>query len=172
MKKLNIRDIAVFAMLGALMFAGKKIMEFLPNVHPLTFLTVAYTAVYRRRAIYPVIVYLVLETFISGGISWLVPYYYIFPLCHIVTLCVPSTLSNVKKQICYTAICTFFGIAFGTLYAPWQAIMWGLSFSKTLTWIAVGFPYDVIHAAGNFALSFAILPIVKGLEKAKKAYKN
>ncbi|MBQ6614406.1 MAG: hypothetical protein IIX18_03705 [Clostridia bacterium] len=172
MKKLSIRDITVFAMLGALMFAGKKIMEFLPNVHPLTLLTVVYTVVYRRRAIYPIIVYLVLETFISGSFMWTVPYYYIFPLCHFAALLVPADFSDVKKQVCYTFICTFFGIAFGSLYAPWQAFMWGLDFTKTLRWIAVGLPYDVIHAAGNFALSFAILPIVKGLEKTKKVYKN
>jgi hypothetical protein len=154
------------------MFAGKKIMEFLPNVHPVTFLTVAYTVVYRRRAIYPLAVYFALETLISGNFVWIVQYFYIFPLCHIVTLLVPDGFSNAKKQICYTLICTFFGIAFGTLYSPWQAIMWGLDFTKTLRWIAVGLPYDVIHAAGNFALSFAILPIVNGIRKADKVRKN
>lgn len=158
-------------MLGALMFAGKKIMEFLPNVHPLTVLTVVYTAVYRKKAIFPIIVYLLLETVVSGGFTWVVPYYYIFPLCYFVTLLVPENMSKGKKQICYTAICAFFGIAFGTLYAPWQAIMYGLSFKKTLMWIAAGFTFDIVHAIGNFALSFTILPLARGLKRASIAAK-
>lgn len=171
MKKLSIRDIAVFAMLGALMFAGKKIMEFLPNVHPLTALTIVYTIVYRRRGIFPLIVYLLLETVVSGGITWIVPYYYIFPLCHLVTLLVPRNLSGWKAQVCYTAICTFFGISFGTLYAPWQVIMYGLSFEKTLAWIAAGLSFDIVHAVGNFAMSFAILPLAQGLTRARSSLK-
>ncbi len=155
-------------MLGALMFAGKKFMEFLPNVHPLTFLTVVYTAVYRRCAIYPVAVYLLLETAVSG-FFWIVPYYYIFPLCHFAVLCVPSGMAKGKKQFFYTLICTFFGIAFGALYAPWQAVMYGLDLEKTLSWIAVGLPYDIIHAASNFILSFAVMPIARGLERARTA---
>ncbi|MBR5539448.1 MAG: hypothetical protein IKU61_06075 [Clostridia bacterium] len=162
MKKLTVRDIAVFAMLGALMFAGKKIMEFLPNVHPLAVLTMVYTIAYRRRGIFPIIVYLLLET-AFGGFLWTVPYYYIFPLCHAATLLVPADASKWKRQICYTAICTFFGIAFGCLYAPWQAIMWGLSFEKTLAWIAAGAYFDIIHGIGNFALSFAIIPLAGAL---------
>ena len=162
MKKLTIRDVAVFAMLGALMFAGKKIMEFLPNVHPVALLTMVYTVAYRRRGIFPVIVYLLLET-AFGGFLWTVPYYYIFPLCYVATLLVPAGLSRGKRQICYTVICTFFGIAFGCLYAPWQAVMWGLSFEKTLAWIAAGLYFDIIHAVGNFALSFAIIPLAEAL---------
>lgn len=157
-------------MLGALMFAGKKIMEFFPNVHPLTLLTVAYTVVYRRRGIFPVIVYLLLETAISGGFMWIVPYYYIFPLCHLLTLAVPRGISKMGAQICYTLICTFFGISFGALYAPWQAIMYGLSFEKTLAWIASGLPFDIVHAVSNFLLSFAVIPIAKGLETVKATY--
>ena len=164
MKRLNIREITLFAILGALMFAGKKIMEFIPNVHPLTLLTVVYTVVFRRRGIFPVMVYLLLES-VFGGFVWSVPYYYIFPLCYLLTLLVPKGVSRWKKQVCYTAICTFFGIAFGCLYAPWQAVMWGLSFEKTLMWIAAGFTFDIIHAVGNFALSFAVIPLANGFDR-------
>ena len=79
--RLTVREITVFAMLGAVMFAGKKLVEWIPNVHPATMLTMVYTLAYRKKGIIPVIVYLVLETVFTGGITWLVPYYYIFPLC-------------------------------------------------------------------------------------------
>ena len=79
--RLTVREITVFAMLGAVLFAGKKLVEWIPNVHPATMLTMVYTLAYRKKGIIPVIVYLVLETVFTGGITWLVPYYYIFPLC-------------------------------------------------------------------------------------------
>ncbi len=168
-KRLTAREVAIFAMLGALMLASKTLLEAVPNIHPVTMLLMVYTVVYRKKAIFPLFVYLVLDT-LKWGIMTMVPYFYIFPLCWLCTLCVPTTLSNAKKQICYTAICTFFGLAFGTLYAPWQALVFMKSFklSKILAWIAAGLPYDLLHAAGNFAASLLILPLSALLLKLEK----
>ena len=167
--KLGAREVTVFAMLGALMLASKTLLEAVPNIHPVTMLLMVYTAVYRKKAIFPLLVYLVLDT-LKWGIMTMVPYFYIFPLCWLVTLFVPSTLSNEKKQISYTAICTFFGLAFGALYAPWQAFVFMKTTdpAKIFAWIAAGFPYDLIHAAGNFAASFLILPLSALLTKLEK----
>ena len=41
--KLTARETAVFAMLGAIMYASKIIMEFAPNIHLLGVFTIAYT---------------------------------------------------------------------------------------------------------------------------------
>ena len=51
--KLTVRETAVFAMLGALMYASKMIMEVIPNVHLLGMFIVAFTVVYRKKALYP-----------------------------------------------------------------------------------------------------------------------
>ena len=118
----------------------------------------------------PIIVYISLQALFFPGL-WLVPYCYIFPLCYLVTLLLPRDMSRVKAQICYTAVCTLFGLLFGTLYAPWQALIFFKSFElhKILAWIASGFPYDVVHAIGNFAASFLIIPLVKLLLKIEKS---
>lgn len=50
--KLTAREIAVFGMLGAVMFASKLLMEFAPNIHLLGTFIVAFTVVYRRKALY------------------------------------------------------------------------------------------------------------------------
>ena len=52
--KLTIREIAVFGMLGALMYASKMLMEVLPNIHLLGVFTIAFTVVYRKKALYPI----------------------------------------------------------------------------------------------------------------------
>ena len=52
--KLTIRETAIFAMLGSVMYASKMVMEILPNVHLLGVFTIAYTIVYRKKALYPI----------------------------------------------------------------------------------------------------------------------
>ena len=51
--KLTVRETAVFAMLGALMYCSKMIMEIVPNVHLLGMFVVAFTVVYRKRPCIP-----------------------------------------------------------------------------------------------------------------------
>lgn len=159
-------DTAVFALLGALMFAGKKLMEWIPNVHPLTMLVMVYTIVYRRKAVFPIFVYLAMDTAVTGGFTWIVPYYYIFPLYWLITLLLPRRLPAACATILYSVVCALFGLAFGTLYAPWQALMYRLSFEKTIAWIVAGLPWDVMHALGNLAASVLILPLVRLIRRA------
>ncbi len=165
-KRLTTHEIAVFALLGAIMLASKTLLEAVPNIHPVTMLLMTYTVVYRKKAIFPLVIYLVLDT-LKWGIMTMVPYFYIFPLCWLCTMAVPRSLSRGKQQLCYTVICTLFGLLFGTLYAPWQAFVFMKSFelSKIAAWIVAGLPYDLIHAAGNFAASFLILPIAALIRK-------
>ena len=42
------KEIALFGMFGALMFASKKLMEVFPNVHLIGVIIVAITVVYRK----------------------------------------------------------------------------------------------------------------------------
>ena len=48
------REIPIFAMLGAVMYASKIIMEFAPNIHLIGVFTVAFTVVYRQKALYAI----------------------------------------------------------------------------------------------------------------------
>ena len=52
--KLTTKETAIFAMLGAVMYASKIIMEFAPNIHLLGTFTIAYTIVYRKKALYQI----------------------------------------------------------------------------------------------------------------------
>ena len=50
----------VFAMLGALMFASKKLMEALPNIHLIGLLVTVSTIVFRKKALFPIYIYVLL----------------------------------------------------------------------------------------------------------------
>ncbi|MBR2621042.1 MAG: hypothetical protein IKC97_01560, partial [Clostridia bacterium] len=62
----RIFEMVLFAMLGALMFCSDLIMEALPNIHLLGMLIVVYTIVFRRKALIPLYVYVLLMGVFSG----------------------------------------------------------------------------------------------------------
>jgi hypothetical protein len=55
----------------------------------------------------------------------------------------PKQMPKRVSSIIYMLVCALHGLVFGILYAPAQALMFGLSFEATLAWIASGFPFDM-----------------------------
>ncbi len=161
----RLRDLIIFAMLGALMLIGKMIFEPLPNVHPLAALVMIYTLVYRSRALIPIYVYVFLQGLIAGFNLWWIPYLYIWTVLWGLTMLLPKKLPTGIAIFIYPLICALHGIMFGTLYAPVQAIMFSLDLSAMIKWIIAGLPFDLIHAVGNFAAGFLVLPISRALKR-------
>ena len=64
--KLNVKEIAVFSMLGAMMYASKVLMELLPNIHLIGVFIVALTVVYRKKALYPLYVFVFVTGLLNG----------------------------------------------------------------------------------------------------------
>jgi energy-coupling factor transport system substrate-specific component len=149
----------VFAMLGSIMFVSKIIMELLPNVHLLGMLTVTYTAVFRKKALIPIYIYVVLNGVYAGFAMWWIPYLYIWAILWAITMLVPKSLPKRVKCIVYPIICSIFGFAFGTLYAPMQALMFGMNFKAMLAWIVAGIPFDLIHGISNLFTGMLIVPL-------------
>ena len=80
--KLKVREIAVFAMLGAVMYASKMLMEIAPNVHLLGVFTIAFTVVYRKKALYPIYTYILLNGIFCGFAIYISgPFYGELPCC-------------------------------------------------------------------------------------------
>ena len=88
--KLKTREIAIFGMLGAIMYLSKIIMEWIPNVHLLGMLTMTYTLIYRRKALYPIYVYVFLNGALAGFNTWWIPYLYIWTVLWAVTMLLPK----------------------------------------------------------------------------------
>ena len=152
-------------MLGTIMYISKIIMEFLPNIHLLGVLTVVYTIVYRRKALIPIYIYVMLNGLFAGFNMWWVPYTYIWTLLWGITMLLPQ---NMPKKIAipvYCLVCGLHGFLYGTLYAPAQALMFGLNFNQTVAWVISGIPFDIIHGVSNLALGFLIVPLSELLTK-------
>lgn len=168
-KGLKLREIAVFGMLGGLMYASKLIMEMLPNVHLIGVFTVAITVVYRRKALYPIYTFIFLVGLFNGFSTWWLPYLYIWLPLWGAAMLLPREMPKAIAPIAYSLICSAHGFLFGTLYAPAQALLFGLNFEGTIAWIAAGLPFDIIHGVSNFVCGLLIVPIIKALKIAKNS---
>lgn len=166
--KLSIKEITMFSMLGALMYLSKVIMEFAPNVHLLGVLTMAYTIVYRKKALYPIYIYVILNGVFCGFAPWWIPYLYLWTVLWGVTMLLPKKLPKKAAPVIYMVVCAAHGFLFGTLYAPVQAILYGLSFKGTIAWIMAGLPWDFIHGVSNFFCGALIVPISAILKRAER----
>ena len=152
-------------MLAALMLCTKVIMEVLPNIHLLGMLTILYTLLFRVKALIPIYIYVFLNGLLAGFNAWWVPYLYIWTVLWAVTMLLPKKMPQKVGAIVYPSLCALHGLAFGILYAPAQAIMFGLTFEETVAWVLTGIPFDLIHMIGNFAVGLLILPLYKVLSR-------
>lgn len=166
--KLTIREITIFSMLGAVMYASKLIMEFVPNIHLLGVFTIAFTVVYRKKALYPIYIYVILNGMFSGFPAWWLPYLYLWTVLWGVVMLLPKNMPKKAQPIVYMVVCSLHGFLFGTLYAPAQALLYGLSFQGMIAWILAGLPWDCIHGMSNFFCGMLILPVISALRLADK----
>ena len=168
--RLDLRHKAIFSMLGAVMFASKLLLELLPNIHLLGMFTIAYTVVYRRRALIPIYVYVLLNGIFCGFAAWWLPYLYLWAILWGVTMLLPRGLRPRLAVPMYMAVCGLHGLLFGTLYAPAQALLFGLDWQAMLAWIAAGLTFDLIHAVSNTVFGTLVLPFTLLLRKLENRY--
>ena len=153
-------------MLGAVMYASKLLMELAPNIHLLGVFTIAFTVVYRKKALYPIYIYVILNGIFCGFAAWWIPYLYIWTVLWGIVMLLPENMPKKIRPFIYMAVCAAHGFLFGTLYAPMQAVLYGLSFQGMISWIIAGLPFDFVHGVSNFFCGILIMPVISVLRLA------
>lgn len=161
-------DIIVFTLLGVIMFLSKLLMEYLPNFHLLGTLITAYTIVYRKDALKPIYIFVLISGIFYGFAIWWIPYLYVWTILWGMIMLLPKNMKPKVAVPVYMVISGLHGLLYGVLYAPAQALLFGLDFKGMLAWIAAGFSFDIMHCVGNVVLGILILPIVSALKKFHK----
>ncbi len=162
----------MFGMLGALMYASKVLMEMAPNIHLLGVFIVAFTVVYRRKALYPIYIYVILCGIFGGFSAWWIPYLYVWTILWGWVMLLPENLPAKIRPLVYMAVSAAHGFLFGTLYAPAQALLFGMDFKEMAAWIIAGLPWDCIHGISNFFCGVLIVPVISILRLAEKSGEN
>ena len=80
----------------------------------------------------------------------------------------PQNMPKKIRPIVYMLVNASHGFLFGTLYAPAQAILFGLSFKGMIAWIIAGLPWDFVHGVSNFCCGVLIVPIVSLLRRLER----
>lgn len=166
--KLKLFDIAVFAMMGALMFVSKIIMEFLPNMHLIGVFIIALTVVYRWGALLPIGVFVILTGLYGGFAPWWYSYLYVWAVLWAMAMLIPQKLPQKIEVPVYSAVCGLHGFLFGALCAPAEALLWGFNFKQTIAWIISGLTFDIIHGVSNIILGLLIVPVIMVFKRAYK----
>ena len=156
-------------MLAAIMFCSKKVMEGLPNIHLVGMLTITYTVVYRTKALIPIYLYVFLDgLFLGFNTAW-VPYLYIWTILWAVTMLLPKKMPDKIAVPVYMLFAGLHGLLYGTLYAPFQALAFGLDLNGMVSWIMMGLPFDLIHGVSNFIVGLFTLPVIKALRLSTRS---
>lgn len=137
-------------------------------MHMLGMFTMLLTVVYRKKALVPIYLYVLLNGVVSGFSMWWVPYLYIWTVLWAVTMLLPRNMSKTAQMIVYPIVCALHGLLFGVLYAPAQAVMFSLSFEQTVAWVVAGLPFDAVHAVSNLVTGLLIYPLSLLLKKLNK----
>lgn len=167
-KGLSIYELVLLPILGVLMFVSKLMMEFLPNIHLLGMLIMVYTLVYRWKALIPIYIHVFLLLFIGGFAPWWIPNLYTWTVLWVVTMLLPRRMPRRVCYMVYPIVCALHGLTYGIIYAPAQALMYGLDWRGMVAWIAAGLPFDAIHGVGNLLTGLLIVPMVELLRRLNR----
>lgn len=166
--KLNVKEVAVFSMLGAMMYASKVLMDLLPNIHLIGTFIVAITVVYRKKALYPLYIFVFVTGLINGFAMWWIPYLYIWTVLWAAVMLLPKNMPAKLRPVIYMLVCGAHGLLYGILYAPAQALLFGLNFDGMIAWIIAGLPFDITHGISNLVCGLLICPLITILRKSQR----
>ena len=159
-KKLTIREITLFAVLGAMMFALQVVMAPLPNIEPVSLLVMIFAAVFGWKALYPVYVFVVMEILFYGISTWNIYYLYVWAV-----LAFAAILMRKQTQpLAWALLSAMYGLMFGALCGIVDIFIGGFGYAAA-KWVS-GIPFDLLHCGGNFVIALIMFrPLRTALEK-------
>ena len=158
--KLLLCEIALFGVLGGLMFALKVAMSGLPNIEPVSLLVMVYAVVFGKKCFYSIYVYVVFEIFLFGLGIWNIYYLYIWAILAFIAI----AFRKAENPVIWAVISGAFGLLFGAFCMPVDIFIGGFGYAAA-RWVS-GIPFDLLHCAGNFVIALVLfVPIRKLLSQ-------
>ncbi|MBQ8918077.1 MAG: hypothetical protein IJ044_05095 [Oscillospiraceae bacterium] len=147
----------LFGILGAMTFAAKYVMSFLPNIEPVSLMVMLFAVVFGRKWVYPVYLYVALEILFYGISLWNINYLYIWAVLAVVAY----SLRRMQQPLGWAVLSGGFGLVFGALCGIVDIFIGGFSYAAA-KWVS-GIPFDILHCAGNFTIALVLFKPMRGL---------
>ena len=159
-KKLTVREITLFAVLGAMTFALQVAMAPLPNIEPVSLLVMVFAVVFGWKCLYPVYVFVVMEILFYGISTWNVYYLYVWTVLALGAI----MMRKAEHPLAWALLSGIYGLFFGALCGIVDIFIGGFAYAAA-KWVS-GIPFDLLHCAGNFGIALIMFdPLRKLLEK-------
>ena len=159
---MKVKELAVLALLGAILHVSQVAMAFLPNVEPVSILVLVYTLVFGRKALAAVYAYVFLQGVTYGFGLWWFMYLYVWAVLYLIV----RLLRRNDSVLVWAVVNGLFGLSFGALCSLPYLFAGGIG--TALAWWTSGLMFDILHCAGNFALTLALYrPLMKMLKLLK-----
>ena len=147
---LTVREIALFGLLGAMMYAAKVAMAFLPNIEPVSLMVVLLAVCLGWKGLFAVYLYVFLEYALWGIGLWSACYIYVW----LILFALARSMRRMESPLGWAVILGAFGLLFGFLCAPVYLVTGG--WSTAVSWWIAGIPMDLIHGVSNFSLALIL----------------
>lgn len=159
-KRVTTGEVALFGMLGGLMFGAKTAMMALPNIEPVSLMVMVLAVTFGKKALFPIYIYVLLELTVHGVGLWTLSYLYVWAiLAAAAWLC-----RDMESPLGWAVLSGGFGLLFGALCTPVCLVTGGPAFA--LSWWLSGIPFDLLHCGGNFAMALVLfVPLRRLVEK-------
>ena len=156
----------LFAVLGALTFAAKYVMSFLPNIEPVSLMVMLFAVVFGKKWAYPVYLYVLMEILFYGISLWNINYLYVWA---VLAMCA-YFLRDMESPWGWALLSGSFGLLFGALCGIVDVFVGGGAYD-VYKWVG-GIPFDIAHCAGNFVLALLLFRPLRGLMEKLYAKQN
>ena len=150
MAKITVKELALFSVLGALTFAAKYVMSFLPNIEPVSLMVMLFAVTFGRKCLYPIYLYVAMELLFFGIGLWNINYLYVWT----VLAAGAYLLRKMRWSLGWAMLSGGFGLAFGALCGIVDIFIGGVPYAMA-KW-ASGIPFDIMHCAGNFVIALLL----------------
>ena len=158
--KLTVREMVLFAILGAMTFAAKYVMSFLPNIEPSSLMVMLFAVVFGKKWVYPTYLYVAMEILFYGINLWSINYLYIWAVLAVTAY----FLQGMQSPLGWAMVSGVFGLLFGVLCGIVDIFIGGFAYAAS-KWVS-GIPFDLLHCGGNFGIALIMFkPLRQLMEK-------
>ena len=156
-KKLSIFDITTIALCAAIMVAAQSAMRPLANIEPVSLLIIVFTQVFKKKTIFIIYVFVLIEGLIYGFHLWWICYLYVWLVLYFVV----KILGDTDNPFVLAVVAALFGLCFGALCSLVYLFTAGIG--GAISWFVSGILFDLMHCVGNFFIVLLLYKPIKAV---------
>lgn len=143
-------DVILIALLADLLLVFQIVFASLPNIELVSLLIILYTLHMKRKTLFIIYLFALLEGLVYGFGLWWIMYLYVWTVLYLLT----RLFSGQTSVIFWSILSALFGLSFGALCSIPYLFIGGIGMAVSS--FVAGIPFDLLHCVGNFAVCLVL----------------